>query len=266
MEHIQNNPYNLFAVKQGDKFTAGYFKGIATVNYFENGIAIMYFDNAGESHRNGEAWASEDIEEKIRNLELHRLVSHQFRRKSSDGSYTRDYGFWEDMEEPHSWGFVCQFLPDYERRDDVMTSDDLACVIDKEKTLEWLYDTYPEWEGLSLDELKKVRSQWDYELQKEAEAYLFQAIQSGDIEVRELPVGLVSARIPETNDDTIWLQCADETLSNYGNEFDMSPENLQNVKCRWLNKGTDEEQFQIYYDNPSSGDEYWCNALSQHFI
>lgn len=194
------------------------------------------------------------------------LISRQFRRKSSDGSFTRGYGFWEDMEDKNSWGFVCQFLPNYERRDDVMTSDDFACVIDNEKTLDWLYENYPEWDGLTIEELKKVRAQWDYELMQETEAYLTAAIQSGGIEVREFPVSIVSARVlNESGNDRIWVQCADQTTSSFGVEFYVPSSELQNVKCRWMNEGANEEQFQIFLERENSGAPYWCNAQSIDF-
>ncbi|GAB6119641.1 hypothetical protein [Dysgonomonas termitidis] len=194
------------------------------------------------------------------------LISSQFRRKYHDGSYTRGYGFWEDMAEKDSWGFVCQLLPDYERRDDVMASDDLACVADGEKTLEWLYKNYPQWDGLSIEELKKVRAQWDYELFQEAEGYLTAAIQSGEIEIREFEVSIISARIQgEGDNDRVWLQCADMTRSNYREERRIPSCDLQNVRCRWIDEGTDGERFQILYENQNTGDFYWCNAQSIDF-
>ena len=194
------------------------------------------------------------------------LISRQFRRKNPDGSFTRGHGFWEDMAEKNDWGFVCQFLPDYERRDDVATSDDLACVIDNEKTLEWLYKTYSEWDGLTIEEIKKVRAQWDYELFQEAEGYLTAAIQSGEIEVREFPVTITSARIFGIGkSDCVNLICADQTLTHCGSEFTVPSKELQNIKSRWIDKGADEEQFQIFYEHPSSGESYWCNAQSIDF-
>jgi hypothetical protein len=170
------------------------------------------------------------------------------------------------MAEKDDWGFVCQFLPDYEKRDDVITSDDLACVTDKEKSPGWLYEHYPQWDGLSLEALKKVQAQWDYELFQEAEGYLAAAIQSGEIEVREFPVSIVSARIfGEGEGDRIWLQCAGITRSNYRKELRIPSCDLQNVKSRWINEGGDEEQFQIYFECRNSGDAYWCNAQSIDF-
>lgn len=194
------------------------------------------------------------------------LISRQFRRKNPYDSFTHGHGVWEDMAEKDDWGFVCQFLTDYEGRDDVMTSYDLACVVDKEKSLEWLYENYPRWDGLSIQELKKIQAQWDYELFQEAEGYLAAAIQSGEIEVREFPVTITSARIEgEAEDDCVWLQCADQTLFTYDTEFHVPSCDLQNVKSRWLNESTAQEQFQIFYKYPSSGDSYWCNAQSIDF-
>lgn len=191
---------------------------------------------------------------------------HQFRRKNPSGSFTRGYGFWEDMAEKDSWEFVCQFLPDYERRDDVAASDDLDRVIDKEKPLGWLYEYYPQWDGLSIEELKKVRAQWDYELFREAGGYLAAAIQAGEIEVREFPVTTVSARIEgEGDNDRVWLQCAGMVHSNYRKELRIPSCHLQNVKSRWMNEGTDEEQFQVYFECKDSGDACWCNAQSIDF-
>lgn len=193
--------------------------------------------------------------------------SVRFRRKNPDGSFTRGHGYWEDMAEAGSWGFVAQFLPDYERRDDVAASDDLACVLDNEKTLEWLYANYPAWDGLTMEELKKVRAQWDYELMQEAQAYLAAAVQSGEIEVCRLPVHIVSARIFGIGDsDCVNLVCADETLTHKGREFTVPSDKLQHVKSRWINEGEDNEQFQIYYESTNeSGDAYWCNAQSIDF-
>jgi hypothetical protein len=261
-----NNPYNLFHIKQGERFTSTYFKGIVSVRSVHNAVATVDFEDAVESHRNGETWTTASMEEEIRILDLHRLTSFQFRRKSSDGSFSRGFGFWEDMADQYTWGFVCQFLPDYERRDDVATSDDLACVIDKEKSLEWLYEVYPEWNGFTIEELKKVRAQWDYELAQEAEGYLTAATQSGEIEVREFPVSITSARIlGEGEEDGVWLQCADQTLTAYGTKFTVPSSALKNVQSRWLDEGTDKEQFQIFYEHPSSGDSCWCNAQSIDF-
>jgi hypothetical protein len=194
------------------------------------------------------------------------LISRQFRRRNPEGSFTRGYSYWEDMAEKGDWGFVCQFLPDYERRDDVMTSDDLACVIDKEKPLGWLYEHYQQWDGLSLEALKKVRAQWDYELFQEAEGYLVAAIQSGEIEVREFPVRLASARIlGEGGEDRVWLQCADRTLTTCDREFFVPSSRLQQVKSRWVDEGTNEERFQIFHESTGSSDAYWCNAQSIDF-
>ena len=263
MSHT-HNPYDPFPIKQGDRFISNYFKGIVSVRSVYNSVATVDFEDAREAHRNGETWSVGAMEEEIRILDLHRLTSFQFRRKSSDNSFTRGFGFWEDMADQYTWGFVCQFLPDYERRDDVMTSDDLSCVIDGEKTFKWLYKTYPEWEGLSFDEIKTVRSQWDYELEKEAEAYLVAAIQSGEIEIREFPVSFTSAMI-QGGEDCVWLQCADRTLTAYGTEFHIPSCELQNVKSRWVDEDTEEEQFQIFYGHHGSGDAYWGNAQSIDF-
>lgn len=265
MSHSQNS-YSLFSINEGDKFTSNYFTGVVSVISVYNGVAVVKFHNPKESHRNGETWTVGSMLEELSRCELQKLISRQFRRKSSDGSFTRGFGYWEDMEERNDWGFICQFLPNYERRDDVATSDDLACVIDNEKSLEWLYETYPEWDGLSIEELKKVRAQWDYELMQEAEGYLTAAIQSGEIEVREFPVSMVSARIQgDKNNDRVWLQCADQTILSCGIELYILSSELQNVKSRWINEGTDEEQFQIFLERENSGDPYWCNAQSIDF-
>ncbi|MDR2005338.1 MAG: hypothetical protein LBQ74_20130 [Prevotella sp.] len=197
-------------------------------------------------------------------------ISSQFRRKNPDGSFTRGYGIWEDMADRNDWGFVCQFLPNYERRDDVMTSDDLACVIDKEKSLEWLYKNYSEWDGLSIGELEKIRAQWDYELFQEAEGYLTAAVQCGEIDVREFPVTIVSARIEADNDnDCVILQCADINSYKFGEEFSVPSRELQNVISRELPdynpEVNDDWQIQIFYESKTSGESYWCNAMNIDF-
>ncbi|MBF0648698.1 hypothetical protein IR083_07685 [Dysgonomonas sp. GY75] len=197
-------------------------------------------------------------------------ISRQFRRKNPDGSFTRGYGIWEDMADRNDWNFVCQFLPNYERRDDVMTSDDLACVIGKEKSLEWLYKNYSEWDGLSIGELEKIRAQWDYELFQEAEGYLTAAIQCGEIDVREFPVTIVSARIEADNDnDCVILQCADINSHKFGEEFSVPSRELQNVISRELPDYnpdiSDEWQIQIFYESKTSGESYWCNAMNIDF-
>lgn len=198
-------------------------------------------------------------------------VSRQFRRKNSDGSFTRGHGCWEDMADKETWNFVVQLLPDYERKDEVMWSDDLACVLDEEhdyKDLAWLHENYSNWEGLSVDELKKVRAQLDYELMQEAEGYLTAAIQSGEIEVREFPVIIVSAITLGDGENTLVpLTCADETDSSCGREFALPASQLQNVKCRTVFEDEDSDRFQIYYQSTnSSGIEYWCDAKSVDFI
>ncbi|MCS2956933.1 hypothetical protein NXX53_06535 [Bacteroides salyersiae] len=266
MEHTAN-PYNLFAIKPGNRFKSSYFNGIASVVSISDGIATMQFEDSTESHRNGETWTIASIEEEIRILDLYRLTSFQCKRNKPDGSFTRGFGFWEDMADRHSWHFVVQFLPNYERRDDVMTSDDLSSTITGEKTLEWFYENYPQWDGLSINELKTVYYQWDYELEKEAEAYLFAAIQSGEIEVREIPVIISSARIMGNDEtDGVWLQCADHTLTSFGKEFTLPASQLQNVWGRWIEEDTPKEQFQILYiAENNSGDTYWCNAQSIDF-
>lgn len=267
MEHTANYPYNLFAIKPGDSFKSSYFNGIASIISISDGIATMQFEDPSESHRNGETWTVATIKEELHILELFRLTSFQYKRNKPDGSFTRGFGFWEDMAERDSWDFVVQFLPNYERRDDVMTSDDLSTTISGEKTLEWFYENYPEWDGLSINQIKDVYSQWDYELDKEAEAYLFAAIQSGDIEVREIPVVVSSARIlGDSETDDVWLQCADQTRTSFGKEFTLPASRLQNVWGRWIEEGKPEEQFQILYiAKNNSGDSYWCNAQSIDF-
>lgn len=79
----------------------------------------------------------------------------------------------------------------------------------------------------------------------------------------------ISARIEgEGDSDQIWLQCADTNHSNYLKEFHIPSSDLQNVKCRWADEGTegtDEEQFQILFECKKSGDSYWCNAQSIDF-
>lgn len=168
------------------------------------------------------------------------LISRQFRRKKHDGSFTRGYGYWEEMADKGTWDFICLLLPNYERRDDVVTSDDLACVIDKEKTLEWLYETYPEWDGLTIEELKKVRTQWDYELAQETEGYLSSMVQCGDIEVREFPITIVSAKPKQWSN--IMLQPVNEYYRspNYPNGYAFLPEEFQNVQSRII-----DGQFQV---------------------
>lgn len=197
------------------------------------------------------------------------LISRQFRRKKHDGSYTRGYGFWEDMEEPKTWDYLCQLLPNYERRDDVAFCDDLSCVIEgghEYKDLAWLYKKYPEYDGYTKEQAEEELRKWNAGLYKEAEEYLEEAIKSGEIEIREFPVTVVSARIQgEGDNDRVWLQCADMTRSNYREELRIPSCNLQNVKSRWIDEGTDREQFQVFYEHKGSGGAYWCNAQSIDF-
>ena len=187
-------------------------------------------------------------------------TSRQFLRKHSDGSFTRGFRDWEEMPDKDSWEFVCQFLPDYERRDDVMTSDDLACVIDKEKTLQWLYETYSEWDGLSIEELKKVRAQWDYELMHEAEGYLTASTQAGDILVREFPVTIVSAN--PKHKGNIVLQPANSYYRSrkHPDGYTFLPEEFQNVQSRII-----DGQFQVRHPGEEYPPKQWYIANPDDF-
>lgn len=131
------------------------------------------------------------------------LVSLQFRRKSSGNSWTRAHGVWEDMPEKKTWDFVGEFLPNYDHDSDVTYSNDLSCIIDGTWTREKFDGYYPAHEGDSIEDLQKILEKTDAGLYERAEKYLDEAIKSGVIEVRELEIAIVSARI--SGDTNVWL-------------------------------------------------------------
>lgn len=192
-------------------------------------------------------------------------ISYQFRNKGQT--------FWREMDDKDDWGFVAQFLPNYERRDDVAFSDDLACVIEgghEYKDLEWLQTTYTEYANCSIGDICHVQEEWDKELFQEAEEHLRHLVQLGSIEVREFPTSIVSARIlgnGDGNDDCVVLQCADANSYMFGQQFKVPSSKLQNVRTRDLPdydpEVNDDWQIQIYYKG--SGGDFWCNAMNIDF-
>lgn len=192
-------------------------------------------------------------------------ISYQFRNKGQT--------FWREMADKDDWEFVAQFLPNYERRDDVAFSDDLACVVHNDheyKDLEWFKRTYTEFDKCSIEDVRQIQEQLDKELFQEAEEHLRHLVQLGSVEVREFPTSIVSARIIDDNNEPhIFLQCADITSFHFGREFAVPPHMLQNVRTRDLPdydpEINDDWQIQIYYVNKASGDAYWCNAMNIDF-
>lgn len=184
-------------------------------------------------------------------------MSKQFR-------YT-DERFWREMPEEKDWSYLEDFHPDYHRCDDIWFSDALSCVLEgnhEEKTLEWLYENCPEYEGYTLDQVQGLLDEWDADLYRHAEENFQEMIKNGEIEVRELEVTTVSARmLGEGDDDCVWLRCADVTTSKFRSEHQIQSCGLQNVKSRWI----DDDTFQIYYQFPQSGEAYWFDAQSIDF-
>lgn len=197
-------------------------------------------------------------------------VSRQFFRKESNGSWTQSNGIWEDMAEPNTWRFVEQLLPDYDQDQDVALSNDLSCVIEKED--DWDMDKFaryhPQYKGYTTEQLKNELEKVDAQLYKEAEDYLQEAIEGGQIEVREFPVIIVSAIMPvDANCKLVSLICADKTDSSCAKEFTVPASQLQNVKSRIVIEDGNCERFQIYYKSTNgSGNEYWCDANSEDFV
>lgn len=121
------------------------------------------------------------------------------------------------MAEPKTRRFVEQLLPGYDHDQDVTLSNDLSCIIEGEDTwdMEKFVGYHPEYEGYTIEQLKKELEKVDVQLYKEAEEYLQEAIEEREIEVREFPVTLVSAVIlADGNSELVCLTCADETDSS----------------------------------------------------
>lgn len=192
-------------------------------------------------------------------------LSYQFRRSGQS--------FWEDMAEKKEWSFVEQFLPDYSRRDDVAFSDDLSCVIEGAhdyKDLGWLHREYPEYDGFTIEDVKRVLKEWDNELFEDAAKHLQEMYQLGMIEVREFPTSIVSVRIlGDDSEYCVALQCADITSCRFGTTILVPAIDLSNILTRDLPEYdpevNDDWQIQIYYVNKASGDAYWCNAMNIDF-
>lgn len=197
-------------------------------------------------------------------------VSRQFFRKEPNGSWTQSNGIWEDMADTKTWSFVEQLLPGYDHDEDVTLSNDLSCVINgvDDWDMAKFVGYHREYEGYTIEQLQRKLEKTDAQLYKEAEDYLLQAIEDGEILVREFSVSIVSTITSDDRDNTpVTLLCADETDSSCGNEFTVHAHELQNVKCRTVIEDENSERFQIYYQSTNgSGNEYWCDAKNVDFI
>lgn len=96
---------------------------------------------------------------------------------------------WQDLPEDRD-EFTFEFLEGYHGRGDTDMAYELSCVLGGDyshKTLDWLYENYPEYNGMSREQIKEKLENIENMLFMEAKRQFNLHISSGHVEVRESP-------------------------------------------------------------------------------
>lgn len=183
-------------------------------------------------------------------------ICHVFRRNKPDGSLTRSVGIWENMPDFRTWDFVEQFLPNYNSDSDVTFSNDVSCLLDNTWTREKFDADHNTYINHTLKGLRVEMKKKNKLLYERASKYFNKALTSGDIEIKEIPVGITSARLCVGENVFLWYD------KNEKEEICVDQMKLQRIPSRVLDDEC--EVMQVLYTD-EHGKQRWMFAQSIDF-